>query len=578
MSSPSQGVAIALLCEKRESGEHLREMMTALGASIVYESTVSGFDRAALDNSRAKVVVVNLDGEDDPAFDSVSTLLDDDRYEVVFNDAEVSRGLSGWDQARWVRHLAAKISGAVDIDPPRPPGVESVPAPQRRREVPEVAREPAIELPAVAAIDVIEPPSPRVRPLDPPVEPMAVERGTDEWSVAQPSMESAAADSLTDPLIEFEMPSPPVLEQGFAFDIDIDVADAAVVAPADGLTVEVPAVESSAFDLDFDFDLPATEAPAAMADHVVHDMTDSPFQLDIDADEVIEMSGAEPGVPAASMNWALEDALDDLDEVPPAAASASGKFGIETVSPAEYLAPAADEDGEFAQAPMVTSSGVSLELIPLEEAVAPTAVDALDRENWLDPDKIAKSKISRVWVLGASIGGPESVREFLGEFPRDYPALFLLAQHMGDDFVDTMTQQLARSTALTVRMPGHGERAGHGEVLVVPNSQRLLVDRSGVVVLERVAESGAYNPSIDRVLQDVAERFGAAAGAIIFSGMSDDAAVGCRDLAEKGGSVYVQDPASCVVSTMIDGVRETGVVGFLGSPKELAEKLLAERT
>jgi chemotaxis response regulator CheB len=77
------------------------------------------------------------------------------------------------------------------------------------------------------------------------------------------------------------------------------------------------------------------------------------------------------------------------------------------------------------------------------------------------------------------------------------------------------------------------------------------------------------------VLHDAADRFGSHAGAIIFSGMTDDAVEGCRYLAAKGGLVYAQRQDTSVVSTMIDGVCEAGVVSFLGSPQELAEKLLA---
>jgi len=60
--------------------------------------------------------------------------------------------------------------------------------------------------------------------------------------------------------------------------------------------------------------------------------------------------------------------------------------------------------------------------------------------------------------------------------------------------------------------------------------------------------------------------------------MSDDAVAGCRYLVEKGGKVYAQSASSCVVSTMVDGVSEAGLVSFEGTPKELAAKLLAERT
>ena len=78
------------------------------------------------------------------------------------------------------------------------------------------------------------------------------------------------------------------------------------------------------------------------------------------------------------------------------------------------------------------------------------------------------------------------------------------------------------------------------------------------------------------MLEDVADRFGAKAGAIIFSGMAEDAAQGSRYLAGIGGTVYAQDPDTCVISSMVDGVVETGVVSFVGSPKALAGKLLGE--
>ena len=571
MSSPSQGVSIALLSEQRESGEHLRAMIAALGASIVYESTVSGFDRAALADSKARVVIVNLDSEDDPGSDSVSALLDDDRYEVIFNDAEVSRGLSGWDQARWLRHFAAKISGVADIDPPRPAGAEAVPVPARRDVPADVPAAPRIDPSPVDAPPVDAPMFAALEPDDVP-EPVAETIAIEP----EPEVDLPAAPAATERLVAEHLDSPievgmPSLghENALSFDLDVDFDDTA--ATSDGPTAAVPVDDFSAFDFDLDFDAPPAGTPA----QTEYDATVTGFDPDADAGETIELSDPAPAVSTTGMNWTLEEVLDNPGDAPPVPASGADNFGIETMTPAEYLAPPVDPDAPV-ESPIAAPSGLTLELIPLEEAVAPTAMESLDHENWLDPDKVAKSKIARIWVLGASIGGPESVREFLGEFPRDYPALFLLAQHMGDEFVDTMTQQLARSTALTVRMPGHGERAGHGEVLVVPNSQRLRVDRNGVVVLERTGGNGAYNPSIDRVLQDVAERFGADAGAIIFSGMSDDAAAGCRELADKGGSVYVQDPASCVVSTMIDGVRETGVVAFQGTPKELAAKLLAE--
>ena len=61
----------------------------------------------------------------------------------------------------------------------------------------------------------------------------------------------------------------------------------------------------------------------------------------------------------------------------------------------------------------------------------------------------------------------------------------------------------------------------------------------------------------------------------IFDALGDppgDAIEGAVYLTSVGGEVWAQDPASCVVSSMVDGARARGVVEFLGSPRELAER------
>lgn len=631
MTSRSSPVAVALLGGSGESGEQLRATLASLGAAVVYEAAADALDRDALERSHATVVVVNLDARNDPDLDGVYDLLDDERYHVVFNDADASRGLTGWDQARWVRHLAAKVLGGADIDPPRPADAEPIPV----RSVASAAMAADTVAPSVHA----------------------------ELASAAPVREESARGELAHATIDWaseSMPQPPVAAEAlpdFSLDLAADlvaesappVARAAEPAPVPvphldddllldlGSLIELPDVPAppvhaapaapvaevrsahepiDAIDLsDFgDFGLDAVDATSetAAAEHVldagldfeafddtlpttataakdatVEEETLPDLAFDFERIETIETPPVVERVefPAAAAktppakeeiavpaDWSLEAMLDDFADPPPAPAvpSSPAEFGIEKLTAAEYLAP----DGGDAEPPIEIGSGLMLELVPLEEAVAPKSFDAA-HENWVDPEAQAP-KVRRVWVLGASIGGPEAVREFLAGLPRDYPALFLLAQHLGEEFVDMMARQLAQATPLTVRMPTHGERVGHGEVIVVPTSQRLRVDAQGVVVLQRDEGDAEFRPSIDRVLRDAADRFGAAAGAIVFSGMSSDAAEGCRYIASKGGAVYVQRPDSCVVSTMVDGVCDTGVVRFQGSPKELAEKLLAE--
>lgn len=71
----------------------------------------------------------------------------------------------------------------------------------------------------------------------------------------------------------------------------------------------------------------------------------------------------------------------------------------------------------------------------------------------------------------------------------------------------------------------------------------------------------------------VAKRYGNMAGTIIFSGMGDDGALGCKAIAEGGGVVWAQDVDSCVISSMPDQARKTNTVTYSANPQTLADKL-----
>ncbi|MFN2338286.1 MAG: chemotaxis protein CheB [Gammaproteobacteria bacterium] len=177
-------------------------------------------------------------------------------------------------------------------------------------------------------------------------------------------------------------------------------------------------------------------------------------------------------------------------------------------------------------------------------------------------------------VLGASIGGPEAVKKFLAALPADLPMAFLLAQHIGPGFDHRLATQLGRVTGLCVRMAIHGDTPRPGEVLVVPTGGRLGLDEHGRILLTDEPWSGPYNPTINDVMVVAAKYYGAYAGAILFSGMGNDGAMGAIAIKEVGGYVWAQDEDSCVISSIPDSARRVGVVDFSGPPGELAQRLL----
>jgi len=180
----------------------------------------------------------------------------------------------------------------------------------------------------------------------------------------------------------------------------------------------------------------------------------------------------------------------------------------------------------------------------------------------------------RVWVLGASIGGPQAVEEFLIALPSNLPIAFVLAQHIGSSFVSLLAEQLDRKCKLQVTSSTSGRLLKNSQVIISPVNQRVVFDQSGHVILKPQVHKTTYNPSIDGVLTEVASRYGSRAGAIIFSGMGNDGAEGVKEIQDNGGVVWAQDAESCVISAMADCARKSGCVEFSGSPTQLARRLV----
>jgi len=629
----SQDVRVALLYQASGLGSHLKEALKELGAAVVYESPPSDVDRDRLEGSGARVVIVNLDADSDSYIDSLYDVLDAGDYEVVFNDASVSSNLQGWDHARWARNLVAKVLKKPEATvPPRPPGAEAVPTPVQKSasHVPVADKPGRPPTPAQVAAQktaaVAPPAAPRPRAEPPTLELPALDAPTQELptiELPRPDLKARAAPAEPagldlNELSEFaRLAEPPPQAEEPAARPAKAAAENDFAAELDALFASAGDASGAAGGADFDISLPEEKVRTPVAKAAdpydlgsldlggieeIETSTNAP-EIELHGefpaifDQLDEAASAVPAAiesdfkpaPAAKTNeavippeWNLEADEDLADAIP---TTGPAKFGIEKVAPEEYLAPKVEETTAKSAVPAPTLGGMTLELMPMEEAVAPQTYQNpnYSSETWLDGSRPAQklkvgtgAGIQRIFVLGASIGGPEAVRDFLGALPANFPVLFVLAQHMGEEFLELMSAQLAKAVSLTVRNPTHGERVSHGDVLIVPTTHRVQIDGEGVVTMAHLPEKTQYTPSIDQVLRDVADAFGDKAGAIVFSGMAHDAIEGSKYLKSKGGVIWVQDPDTCVISSMVDGAREAGVVEFVGSPQQLADKMIAE--
>jgi chemosensory pili system protein ChpB (putative protein-glutamate methylesterase) len=233
-------------------------------------------------------------------------------------------------------------------------------------------------------------------------------------------------------------------------------------------------------------------------------------------------------------------------------------------------------------APQAKTPAAETEAAPAAEGPPAGATEAAARTltqrpalRVIGPEPGRDAPPQRVWVLGASLGGPQALKLFLSHLPGDLPVAFVVAQHIGKPFVPLLAEQLGRITPLQVMPAAAGRALRAGEVLLVPVDRRFRLTEAGVVQLTDEPIRGPYKPCIDEVMEEATARFGARTAAIVFSGMGEDGALGIQAVAAAGGPVWAQDADSCVISSMPDAARRRGCVTFNGTPEQLAAQLLA---
>jgi two-component system chemotaxis response regulator CheB/chemosensory pili system protein ChpB (putative protein-glutamate methylesterase) len=306
-------------------------------------------------------------------------------------------------------------------------------------------------------------------------------------------------------------------------------------------------------------------APTFQLDHLeLTAMTDS---RDAAASAAPESAPPITSAPArAPEAWSLLDdaslGVEDPSRDKPDAAA----FGIEKMSAADFLAPESESASADFQPTM------SLELVSMEEAVAPQAY-IHDGEHEMVLDELG-SALSRVVVLGAAVDGVDSVCEFLAALPASSRLMFLHTQHLGEHSDIALAEKFALQCALPVRLARQRSRAAAGEVLMVPAGQQVRLRRDGSVELQSLDSETELDPSIDSSFTMAASAFGRDALAIVFAGRGNDAVAGAQAIHDRGGEVWVESSSGEHFADMVSGIFAERLVGFSGTPSELAAHLL----
>lgn len=177
-----------------------------------------------------------------------------------------------------------------------------------------------------------------------------------------------------------------------------------------------------------------------------------------------------------------------------------------------------------------------------------------------------------LWVLGASTGGVEAVRDFLSALPPELNVGFIYVQHIDSGHEQSLADMVSKYSHYPAYPVLHGDVIHPGRTAIIASDRHIVVQDNGTLSVTSEVWSGPYSPSIDQVFANVALSYGSRSGVIVFSGMGADGTSGARLIKQKGGRVWVQSPESCVVSSMPDEVINAELAEVIATPQDLAEQ------
>jgi len=167
-----------------------------------------------------------------------------------------------------------------------------------------------------------------------------------------------------------------------------------------------------------------------------------------------------------------------------------------------------------------------------------------------------------VIAIGASVGGPEAIREVLSGLPAGTPGV-VIVQHMPAGFTAMFAERLNATCPMTVREAADDDPVVPGTALVAPGGNQMRLARSQDGYKVRCSPGRnvcGHCPSVEVLMQSVAEHAGSKAIGVVLTGMGSDGADGMVALRRAGARTVAQNKATCAVFGMPETAHARGGV------------------
>ena len=197
------------------------------------------------------------------------------------------------------------------------------------------------------------------------------------------------------------------------------------------------------------------------------------------------------------------------------------------------------------------------------------------QQSFMDLGKVENSISYDLILLGASTGGPEALKQIIGELKPNMPPI-LLVLHMQPEFMVRYCERLQRITKLKVkRFIGH-EKVVPNSIYIADGLNHMEISKTGSdYFLNRGTDEKVkgHCPSVDVLFNSAARIKKSNLLAILLTGMGSDGAEGLNSLKNSGAFTVTQNQETSEVYGMPKAAQEIGAANCVLSLKQISKIL-----
>jgi len=186
--------------------------------------------------------------------------------------------------------------------------------------------------------------------------------------------------------------------------------------------------------------------------------------------------------------------------------------------------------------------------------------------------------------IGASAGGLKALEELCKHIPSNLNASFIIVQHLSADFKSLLKELLSKHTNIPLIIISDKLEIQPNIIYLLPPGYSLIIENKSFHLIKKSKQKNKLQDQgqnkeisphfiIDKFFKSLAQNYQEKAIGVILSGTGSDGTQGLKAIHETGGICCVQSPETAEFNGMPQNAISTGIIDYILSPANLAQKI-----